>query len=118
GRNMRKGALTGICLVMVAGFVSGSLEARPTKQELSRRATYKPQDATRAHPHINAAMTLPMEALIREATLNNPEAMMRYGLALELGRPPATHALNSAERDVLKAGYRSMIDLYLTSGDK
>lgn len=109
--------LTGMLagLVLMAGM---SAQAATPHKERSIDDTYSPGDTARAQVFLEAAMTTPMMDLLQKADVTNPQAMLEYGLALELGRPSVAQALPKDIRDKLKSDYRAMLDLYLNAGDK
>ncbi len=104
-------------LAVVVALAATGAQAFATK-ERGIHDTYTALDAQKAQAFVTAAMTTPMADLLHRADVTDPQAMLEYGLALELGRPTATDTLSRAQKDKLKADYRLMLDQYLTSGDK
>lgn len=111
-------------MALLAALTAGALIANGVqaetapKKERTIEATYTHDDAVHAQKYLDAAMAMPMMDLLSKADVTNPEIMLEYGLALELGRPSVSANLPQAQKDKLKQGYRSMLDLYLNSGDK
>ncbi|WP_235074064.1 hypothetical protein [Asticcacaulis sp. AC466] len=88
------------------------------KKELSNRESFTTADAVKGQAYVNAAMTTPMMDLLMKADVNHPDAMLEYGIALDLGRPSVSSQMTQADKEKLKRGFRSMLDLYINSGDK
>lgn len=93
-------------------------QAETKQQALTVQANFTPEQAVKGQAWLDAAMMTPMLDLLSHADVTNPQGMMEYGLALELGRPSASAQLPQSQKDKLKEGYRSMLDLYLNASDK
>ncbi|ESQ85756.1 hypothetical protein AEAC466_00865 [Asticcacaulis sp. AC466] len=93
-------------------------DAKGMKKELSNRESFTTADAVKGQAYVNAAMTTPMMDLLMKADVNHPDAMLEYGIALDLGRPSVSSQMTQADKEKLKRGFRSMLDLYINSGDK
>ncbi|EGF92101.1 hypothetical protein ABI_05340 [Asticcacaulis biprosthecium C19] len=115
---MKISRFLGWCLVAVAFSGGSSALAAGRKKELNNKATYTQKDAVKGQEHIQAAMTTPMLDLLKLADVQHPEAMLRYGLALDLGRPSVSSQLSPGEKEKLKGGFRQLLDIFLTSRDK
>ncbi len=103
--------------VAVAGLLLGG-HAVAEPRGLDGLSSFDAADALKGQDYLNAAMAGEMPDLLRRAQVTSPDIMLEYGLALEMGRPSASAALSSDDKEKLKRGYRAMLDLYLTSGDK
>ncbi len=99
-------------------LAAGVAHATTTKTDKGVQDTFTPAQAEKAQAWLDKAMTVPMADLLQKADITNPEAMLEYGLALELGRPSASGSLPEGAKAKLKADYRAMLDLYLTPADK
>jgi hypothetical protein len=115
---MKRVVLYSLALFAAASLAGNAAEAATNKQRLSRRETFSQKQAEAAQVHVRRAMSEPMADLLAKADFQHAEVMLSYGLALYLGRPSATANLSDGEKARLKAAYRDVLDLYLTSGDK
>lgn len=113
---MKSFLLLAASLVAVCAAMQSHAETK--KQSLQVQAKFSHEQAIKGQDWLDAAMTTPMPDLLRRAEVTNPEGMMEYGLALELGRPSASAQLSQGDKEKLKAGYRAMLDLYLNASDK
>jgi len=111
------GVATGLA-VLVMGGMAGHAGAETRREALGVQANFTHEQALKSQAWLEVAMSTPMETLLRQAVVTNPEGMLEYGMALELGRPSASSQLSQGDKDKLKSGYRAMLDLYLNSSDK
>lgn len=107
--------LAAVCLPLVIGSAA---QAAGKKRELSNKETFTAADAVKGQAYVNAAMTAPMMDLLSKADVQHPEIMLEYGLALDLGRPSVSKNMSKDDREKLKRGFRTMLDLYLNKSDK
>lgn len=107
--------LAALCAPLVIG---GAAEAATKKRELSNQETFTGADAVKGQTYVTAAMTTPMIDLLTKADVQHPEIMLEYGLALDLGRPSVSKSMSDGDREKLKRGFRTMLDLYLNKSDK
>ncbi len=110
--------LTALYLALSAVAASGTAHAATRKQERSVQDGFTPAEAVKGQAWLDTAMSTPMLDLLQKADVTNPEAMLEYGLGLELGRPSASGSLSEDAKAKLKADYRLMLDLYLNGSDK
>jgi len=115
---LRTGNRRLLAAVAALALAAGGVAAEPAKKERSINANYTHADAVKAQKYLDAAMAMPMLDLLSKANVTNPEVMLEYGLALELGRPSEAANLPQGVKDELKRGYRTMLDQYLNAGDK
>jgi len=106
-----------VAAIAVAGLLIGS-HAMAASKSTDSLGSFDAAEALKGQDYINAAMAADMPDLLRKAQVSSPDVMLEYGLALELGRPSASAALSTDDKEKLKRGYRAMLDLYLNSGDK
>ncbi len=104
--------------VAVVWAMAGAVQAAPPHKDIDALSGFEAADALKGQAYLDTAMTGAMPDLLAKAQVTAPDAMLAYGLALELGRPSASAALGKDDKDKLKRGYRGMLDLYLGSGDK
>ena len=102
-------------IAMAGCLIGGHAMASKATDSLG---SFDAAEALKGQDYINAAMAGDMPDLLRKAQVTSPDVMLEYGLALELGRPSASTALSTDDKEKLKRGYRAMLDLYLNSGDK
>ncbi len=114
-----KNSVKFVCAFLSLALVGvGGAEAATRKQELSLKETFSPEDAAKGQVYLDAAMTTPMEVLLKGADAQHPANMFEYGLALYLGRPSVAMQMNAGDKEKLKTAYRGVLDLYLNSSDK
>ncbi len=99
-------------------LLATAAHAATAHKELEVQSSFEVADALKGQDYLKVAMNAPMLDLLKSAQVTNPQAMLEYGLALELGRPSASGALDKDDKEKLKRGYRGMLDMYLNSGDK
>ncbi|CAL4865802.1 hypothetical protein MMA231_00038 [Asticcacaulis sp. MM231] len=107
--------LAALCLPLVIGTTA---QAAGKKRELSNKETFTAADALKGQAYVSAAMTTPMMDLLSKADVQHPDIMLEYGLALDLGRPSVSKNMSKDDREKLKRGFRTMLDLYLNKSDK
>lgn len=78
---------------------------------------YTLKDSKKAQKDIDKAINTPMETLIDKAKSLRGEDMYLYGLALELGRPPATSSLSTVEKAKLFETFERFLDKYTKKRD-
>ena len=103
---------------VAAGVLLMAGQAMAASRATENLGSFEAADALKGQDYIKAAISADMPDLLRRAQVTAPDAMLEYGLALEIGRPSASTALSKDDKDKLKRGYRAMLDLYLNSGDK
>jgi len=104
--------------VLAIGLLMGAGQAAAASKATDSLGSFETADAIKGQDYLNIAMTEDMTVLLGKAQVTSPDAMLEYGLALELGRPSASADLSKDDKEKLKRGYRAMLDLYLNSGDK
>ena len=107
-----------VTAVAVAALLVGAGHATAASKATENLSSFESADALKGQTYLDAAMDTDMAALLDKAQVTSPAVMLEYGLALELGRPSASTELGKDDKEKLKRGYRAMLDLYLTSGDK
>ncbi len=115
---MRIRLLSFLSLTLAAVVAIAPAHAATAKKDRNVQDGFSNAEAVKAQAWLDIAMTRPMIDLLQKADVTNPEAMLEYGLALELGRPSASTALSPDAKAKLKSDYRLMLDLYLTPADK
>lgn len=110
---------TSVCVALLMSTGGHAAPApAPVRRPLEVQSLFGADDAVKGQAYVKVAMTAPMLDLVNQATVTNPQAMLEYGLALELGRPSASSSLKKGERDKLKRGFNAMVNAYLTPQDK
>ncbi|MDI7775564.1 hypothetical protein [Asticcacaulis sp. EMRT-3] len=103
---------------LCAGLLAGAFPVAAMPHQVSHLDNFTQDDAVKALPWVQAAMTTPMMDMLAKANIHNPQIMLEYGLALELGRPSVSQNMAKDDREKLKRGFRAMLDLYLNKSDK
>ena len=107
-RSLVRGSLLGMLFCIV-----GSAQAA-IKSDYGR---YVPHDIPKAQTYLNKAMTGPMETLVRDAADIKADKLFLYGLALAIGRPPATDSLGGVARDRVQGLFRELLTIYVKQED-
>ncbi len=113
-----KMVLVGVAALALAAGAAQAATPKTAKADRGIQDTFTPAQAVKAQAWLDDAMTVPMVDLLSKADVTNPQAMLEYGLALELGRPSASTSLGEDAKAKLKSDYRLMLDLYLTPADR
>ncbi|HVZ28823.1 MAG TPA: hypothetical protein VG839_00410 [Asticcacaulis sp.] len=90
------GAALGV--VLAAGLVFAAPADAETKSKLNLTGKFDTAASKKAWPRLQGAMNRPMAELVDKATQFDPDAVLEYGLALELGRPAETLSERQAKR--------------------
>ncbi|GGZ23209.1 hypothetical protein [Asticcacaulis endophyticus] len=81
----------------------------------SKGGQYNTVASRRAQPHLDLAMTAPMPQLLDQAAELKPEYVLAYGLALELGREPAT--LSPTQRAKVQGVFQDFLNEFVYKKD-
>jgi hypothetical protein len=97
---MKFGFCAALGLVMAAGLVLAVPADAQTgaKSKLNLTGKFDTAASKKAWPRLQGAMNRPMPELLDKATQFDPDAVLEYGLALELGRPAETLSERQAQR--------------------
>ncbi len=108
----------GLALMCAAALTfSGIADAAPKSPRLQTYGKFTPAAARKAQAYVTTAMTVPMTDLLSQASQLKAEAMLTYGLGLELGRAPATRDMSPNERARVQAVFKEMLILYVRAKD-
>ncbi|MDC7676884.1 hypothetical protein [Asticcacaulis machinosus] len=104
-------------LCATAFIISGTASAAPKSPRLQTYGKFTPGAAKKAQAYVTTAMTVPMADMLSQASELKAEAMLTYGLGLELGRAPATRDMSANERSRVQAVFKEMLILYVRAKD-
>ena len=108
----------GLALMCAAVFTfSGTTHAAPKSPRLQTYGKFTPGAAKKAQGYVTTAMTVPMADMLSQASELKAEAMLTYGLGLELGRAPATRDMSANDRARVQAVFKEMLILYIRAKD-
>lgn len=118
GRLARVMRLFMIALTVTSAPMALAQTSSEKSPRLKTYGKYSQKTAKKAQANVRAAMVTPMVDLLRKAAELNPEAMLNYGLALELGRPSATKDMNERERAQVQQVFQTLLILYVRATDR
>lgn len=91
----------------------------PVAREKKERdyAGFTVVNGRRAQKYLDLAMHEDMAYLLRRAARYNADYIMAYGLALELGRTPATMSMNDADKAAILTMFQEVLNIYIKTKD-
>lgn len=103
--------------VLMAACVLTATTANAAPQKLRSYGEFTPAAAKKAQTDVRNAMTRPMDELLTRATEISPEYLLDYGLALELGREPATRQMSDLQRQRVQTIFQDLLGQYIKAKD-